>query len=54
MKTSKYKFFIFVNLMIIFNFINNYYLGSNETKFNHKIILSSECQRGDDESRNGI
>ena len=27
MKANKYKFFIFVNLMIIFNSFNNYYLA---------------------------
>ena len=27
MKASKYKFFIFVNLMILFNFSNNNYLA---------------------------
>ena len=27
MKTSKYKFFIFVNLIIIFNSFNSYYLA---------------------------
>ena len=37
MKVSKYKFFIFVNLIIIFNFINNYYLA--QTKQNSIIKL---------------
>ena len=37
MKASKYKFFIFVNLMIIFNFLNNYYLA--QTKKNSIIKL---------------
>ena len=27
MKASKYKFFIFVNLIILFNFLNSYYLA---------------------------
>ena len=30
MKVSKYKFFIFVNLMIIFNPFNNYYLAQRK------------------------
>ena len=30
MKASKYKFFIFVNLMIIFNSLNNYYLAQTK------------------------
>ena len=30
MKVSKYKFFIFVNLMILFNFSHNYYLAQTE------------------------
>ena len=30
MKASKYKFFIFVNLMIIFNSFNNYYLAQTQ------------------------
>ena len=37
MKSSKYKFFIFVNLMIIFNSFNNYYLA--KTKQNSIIKL---------------
>ena len=37
MKASKYKFFIFVNLMIIFNTSNNYYLA--QTKQNSIIKL---------------
>ena len=37
MKASKYKFFIFVNLMIIFNSFNNYYLA--QTKQNSIIKL---------------
>ena len=37
MKSSKYKFFIFVHLMIIFNSFNNYYLA--ETKQNSIIKL---------------
>ena len=37
MKSSKYKFFIFVNLMIFFNFFNNYYLA--QTKQNSIIKL---------------
>ena len=37
MKASKYKFFIFVNLMMIFNFFNNYYLA--QTKQNSIIKL---------------
>ena len=30
MKTNKYKFFIFVNLMILFNSFNNNYLAQTE------------------------
>ena len=30
MKASKYKFFIFVSLMIIFNSFNNYYLAQKK------------------------
>ena len=30
MNASKYKFFIFVNLMIIFNSFNNYYLAQTQ------------------------
>ena len=30
MKASKYKFFILVNLMILFNFFNNNYLAQTE------------------------
>ena len=30
MKASKYKFFIFMNLMILFNSLNNYYLAQTE------------------------
>ena len=30
MKTSKYKFFIFVNLMILLNSFNNYYLAQTK------------------------
>ena len=30
MKASKYKFFIFVNLIILFNSFNNYYLAQNK------------------------
>ena len=37
MKTSKYKFFIFVNLMILFNSFNGYYLA--QTKQNSIIKL---------------
>ena len=37
MKVSKYKFFIFVNLMILFNSLNNYYLA--QTKQNSIIKL---------------
>ena len=37
MKASKYKFFIFVNLMILFNFFNSYYLA--QTKQNSIIKL---------------
>ncbi len=37
MKTNKYKFFIFVNLMIIFNSFNNSYLA--QTKQNSIIKL---------------
>ena len=37
MKTSKYKFFIFVNWIILFNFFNSYYLA--QTKQNSIIKL---------------
>ena len=37
MKASKYKFFIFVNLIILFNSFNNYYLAN--TKQNSIIKL---------------
>ena len=37
MKASKYKFFIFVNLMILFNSFNNYFLA--QTKQNSIIKL---------------
>jgi hypothetical protein len=37
MKASKYKLFIFVNLMILFNSFNNYYLA--KTKQNSIIKL---------------
>ena len=37
MKASKYKLFIFVNLMILFNSFNNYYLA--QTKQNSIIKL---------------
>ena len=37
MKASKYKFFIFVNLIILFNSFNNYYLA--QTKQNSIIKL---------------
>ena len=37
MKASKYKFFIFVNLMILFSFFNSYY--SAQTKQNSIIKL---------------
>jgi len=37
MKVSKYKFFIFVNLMILFNSFNNYYFA--QTKQNSIIKL---------------
>ena len=37
MKASKYKFFIFVNLIILFNSFNSYYLG--QTKQNSIIKL---------------
>ena len=30
MKASKYKFFIFVNLIILFNSFNTYYLAQNK------------------------
>ena len=30
MKASKYKFFFFVNLMILFNSFNNYYLAQTQ------------------------
>ena len=30
MKASKYKFFIFVNLIILFNSFNSYYLAQNK------------------------
>ena len=30
MKVSKYKFFILVNLMILFNSFNNYYLAQSK------------------------
>ena len=37
MKASKYKFFIFVNLIILFNSLNSYYLA--QTKENSIIKL---------------
>ena len=37
MKASKYKFFIFVNLLILFNSFNSYYLA--QTKHNSIIKL---------------
>ena len=37
MKASKYKFFIFVNLIILFNFFNSYFLA--QTKQNSIIKL---------------
>ena len=37
MKASKYKFFIFVNLIILFDFFNSYYLA--QTKQNSIIKL---------------
>ena len=37
MKTNKYKFFIFVKLLILFNFFNGYYLA--QTKQNSIIKL---------------
>ena len=37
MKASKYKFFIFVNVIILFNSINSYYLA--QTKYNSIIKL---------------
>ena len=37
MKASKYKFFIFVNLIILFNSFNSYYLA--QTKINSIIKL---------------
>ena len=37
MKASKYKFFIFVNLITLFNFFNSYYLA--QTKQNSIIKL---------------
>ena len=37
MKAGKYKFFIFVNLLILFNAFNNYYLA--QTKQNSIIKL---------------
>ena len=37
MKPTKYKFYIFVNLMILFNFFNSYYLA--QTKQNSIIKL---------------
>ena len=37
MKASRYKFFILVNLIILFNFFNNYYLA--QTKQNSIIKL---------------
>ena len=37
MKASKYKFFIFVNLIILFNSFNSYYLA--QTKQNSIIKL---------------
>ena len=37
MKASKYKFFIFVNLIILFNSFNSYYLA--QTKHNSIIKL---------------
>ena len=37
MKASKYKFFIFVNLMILFNSLNSYFLA--QTKQNSIIKL---------------
>ena len=37
MKSSKYKYFIFVNLMILFNSFNNYFLA--QTKQNSIIKL---------------
>ena len=37
MKVSKYKFFIFVNLMILINSLNSYYLA--QTKQNSIIKL---------------
>jgi len=37
MKASKYKFFIFVNLIILFNFFNSHYLA--QTKQNPIIKL---------------
>ena len=30
MKANKYRFFIFVNLMILFNFFNSYYLAQTK------------------------
>ncbi len=38
MKASKYKFFIFVNLMILFNSFNNYYLAQTKKNFIIKLF----------------
>ena len=32
MKVSKYKLFVFVNLLILFNLFNNYYLAQTKQK----------------------
>ena len=39
MKASKYKFFIFVNLIILLNFFNSYYLA----KTKHNSIIKLFC-----------
>ena len=39
MKASKYKFFIFVNLMILFNSFNSYYLA----QMRQNSIIKSFC-----------
>ena len=42
MKTSKYKFFIFVNLIILCNSSNSYYLAQT----NHNSIIKIFCLQG--------
>ena len=52
MKASKYKFFIFVNLIILFNSLNSYYLAQTKQNSIIKLFCLQSVKEENDESKN--